>query len=115
MHNNTVVHLAFTTVSNFMTFIQKNSQSIGIAIRILIALLGGFILANLVAILISYLPADNKVDGIVTGMMVSFIVYTLVVMYVFSTKTALKAGLWVSSSCLVAYVGTVYLNMAVNL
>ncbi len=58
-----------------MTFFKKHAKPIGITIRVLIALIGGFILANLIGIIISYLPADNKVDGIVKGMMIGFIVY----------------------------------------
>ncbi|GAA5136327.1 hypothetical protein [Thalassotalea piscium] len=97
-----------------MTLFKKNVKSIGITIRVLIALIGGFVLANLIGIIISYLPADNKVDGIVKGMMIGFIAYTTVVIYVFSTKTAGKAGLVVGSSCLVAYAIMFYLNTAVN-
>lgn len=93
-----------------MTFIKNYANSINIAARIFIALIGGFILANLVAIIISYLPADNKVDGIVMGMMVSFIIYTITVLVVFSTKTAKKAGISVVSGCLIAYGIIAYLN-----
>jgi ABC-type uncharacterized transport system permease subunit len=97
-----------------MTFFKNKANSISIIARVLIALIGGFLLANFVAIIISYLPADNVVDGIVTGMMISFIVYTLVVMAVFHTKTAMKAGMWVGSCCIAAYGVMIYIDMVIN-
>ncbi len=86
----------------------------GIISRVLIALLGGFLLANLTAILISYFSSNNKVDAIVAGMMTSFIVYTLVVMFVFSTKTVRSAALGVCFSCLVVFSAITYLDMVVK-
>lgn len=98
-----------------MIFIKNNAVSISIVTRVLVALIGGFILANLVAILIAYMSggdissgniSDNTsvsptIDSIVAGMMVSFLVWTAVVIFVFSTKSALSATLYVTSSCIV--------------
>jgi len=94
-----------------MTFFRNNAVSISILIRVLVALCGGFILANLVAILIAYLSVDNKVDGIVAGMMVSFFVYTAVVILVFSAKSALSASLYIASFCLVIFAVISYIDM----
>ncbi|GAA6173099.1 hypothetical protein NBRC116592_27690 [Colwellia sp. KU-HH00111] len=97
-----------------MKFFKDHANSIDITARVLIALIGGYILANLIAILISYLPADNNVDGIVTGMMVSFLVYTLAVMAVFSTKTAMRAFMTLGSCCLATTGLITYIEMVVN-
>ncbi len=97
-----------------MTFFRNNAVSISIMIRVLVALCGGFILANLVAILIASMSADNLVDGIVAGMMVSFFVYTAVVIFVFSTKSALSASLYVASLCLVIFGVISYIDMVVK-
>ena len=57
--------------------------------RVFTALVVGFIFANQSASLIAYyLPPANTVDNIVAGMMLSFIVWTLVVIYVFAAKSA---------------------------
>jgi uncharacterized membrane-anchored protein len=98
-----------------MIFIKNKAVSISIVTRVLVALIGGFILANLVAILIAYMSggdissgniSDNTsisptIDSIVAGTMVSFLVWTAVVIFVFSTKSALSATLYVMSSCIV--------------
>lgn len=97
-----------------MTFFKDNTASISVIIRVLIALLGGFLLANLVGILITYLPAENKVDGIVTGLMASFIVYLVVVLFVFSTQTVLRALLGVFSTCVVTFSLITYIDRVVQ-
>lgn len=94
-----------------MISVSKKAASIRIFSRVLVALFGGFLLSNLVAILISYYSVTNKVDAIVAGMMASFIVYTLIVMFVFSTKTARGAALAVFTACLVTYGIITYLEM----
>ena len=85
----------------------------------LIALVGGFILANLVAILISYLLADgnvgDNVDGIVTGIMISFIVYLLAVMFVFATKSVTRAAVVIGGCCIVTLGIITTFDMAVKL
>ena len=86
-----------------MAFLKKKAVAISIFSRVFIALLGGFSLANLVAILLTYFSSNNKIDAIVAGMMVSFIVYAAVVMFVFSTKKARNAGLGVFGLCLVTF------------
>jgi hypothetical protein len=62
------------------------------------------------AILIAYISSGNisdntsispTIDSIVAGTMVSFLVWTAVVIFVFSTKSALSATLYVMSSCIV--------------
>ena len=100
-------------------FIQKKAGAIGVTCRVLIALVGGFILANLVATLIAYLLADKNtgynVDGIVTGMMSSFIIYTLAVIYVFSTKSASRAAFGITAACLTSFGIISTFDMAVKL
>lgn len=97
-----------------MILLQKQSNTIRLTTRVVTALFGGFLLANLVAIIISYLPLGQLTNAIVTGMMVSFIVYVLAVIYVFSTTTTRKAVLGISSSCAVAYAIIFYLNIVVS-
>lgn len=96
-----------------MIFFEKKSASISTISRVFIALLGGFLLANLIAILISYFSPDNKIDAIVVGMMLSFIVYAAVAIYAFSTKKARSAAIGVFGLCLavfsiIAFIETVF-------
>ena len=101
-----------------MLFFKSNRVFISVLTRALVALFGGFILANLVAILITYMLAGNPVnvtvDGIVAGMMLSFFVYAAVVMFVFSTKSALSATLYVTSSCLVSFGVISYIDRVIQ-
>ena len=82
---------------------KDNAVSINVITRVFIALFGGFLLANLAAISIAQLPAENKVDAIVAGMMVSFIVYTLTVIFVFSTQSLRRVSLGVFVPCAAAF------------
>jgi len=101
-----------------MLLLKNNRVFISTLIRVLVALFGGFIFANLAAILITYLSAGNAVnvavDDIVTGLMVSFLVYAAVVIFVFSTKSALSATLYVTSSCLVSFAVVSYIDRAIQ-
>lgn len=95
-----------------MAIVKSKLPSFDITLRVLIALLGGYLLANLIAILISYFPQNNKVDAIVAGLMVSFIIYTIAVMFVFAVKTIRTAALGVFGSCTVVFGIISYLTMA---
>ncbi|MEI6893042.1 MAG: hypothetical protein V5789_00060 [Colwellia sp.] len=97
-----------------MTFIKTHTATIGVTCRVFIALFGGFLLANLVAILITYWFVDDKIDGIVTGIMASFIVYTGIVMFVFATKSAGRAAFGVGTACLVTFGIIFTLELAVK-
>lgn len=88
---------------NIMSLSAKPVQAFALGWRVLLALVGGFAIANLAAIAISQLPGDNKVDGIVAGMMWSFVVYTLVVISVFTVRTAWRATLLVSTLIALLY------------
>ncbi|TMP32617.1 hypothetical protein CWB99_01735 [Pseudoalteromonas rubra] len=86
-----------------MSLSTKSAQAFALGWRVLLALVGGFAIANLAAIAISQLPGDNKVDSIVAGMMWGFVVYTLVVLSVFAVRTALRATLLVSTLTALLY------------
>lgn len=58
--------------------------------RILAALLGGYALAALASVAAIALPM-SKVQGVLTGMLASFIVYTGAVIWVFAVRSAWRA------------------------
>lgn len=105
-----------------ITAYSKNTAvKISVLARTLVALIGGFVLANLSAIIISQLLSPNNatkntsavatsVDHIVAGMMISFIIYALVVIYAFSTKTARIATFMVTAMSGLGIITTMMLN-----
>ena len=82
---------------------RSTLTKLGIFTRVLTAFIGGFVLANIGAIIIaSVLPTDaagDKVDNIVAGMMWSFIIYLLVTLYVFATQKAHTALINIGLAC----------------
>lgn len=58
--------------------------------RIIAALLGGYALAALASVAVLALPM-NKVQAVITGTLLSFLVYACAVIWVFAVRSALKA------------------------
>ncbi len=56
--------------------------------RVMAAIVGGYLLANLAAILLSYILPMQQADAVLTGMLLSFLVYAGAVLWVFAAKTA---------------------------
>lgn len=64
-----------------------------IAFRSFVAILGGYALANISAILLSYLLPMPKSDAVMTGILLSFAIYTGAIMWVFAVQSLHKAWL----------------------
>jgi hypothetical protein len=99
-----------------MNFFKSLAVLFYVVGRVLIALLGGYLLANLVAIFIStltilILPTENKINSIVAGLMTSFIIYALAVIFVFSAKTVLRSFVVILGACLVIFSLITSINM----
>ena len=62
-----------------------------IAFRVTVAIIGGYALANITAILLSYLLPMSKSDAVMTGILLSFAVYTSAIMWVFAVRSARRA------------------------
>lgn len=62
-----------------------------IASRVAVAILGGYALANITAILLSYLLPMPKSDAVMTGILLSFAIYTGAIMWVFTVRSVHKA------------------------
>lgn len=86
-----------------MIVTPKNSVRLNITCRVLIALVGGYVLAMLSAILIALLLHGDKINSIITGLMLSFIIYTATALSVFATKTPHRACFYVLTLCCVMY------------
>ncbi|WP_077288244.1 hypothetical protein [Cognaticolwellia aestuarii] len=93
-----------------MNFTTKHLITFNVTCRVLIALVGGYLLSALSAVLIAtHLPGD-KINSIITGLMCTFIIYTLTVIFVFAAKTTLRAGIGVLVPCLLVYCFNHYFN-----
>ncbi|MDQ8020521.1 MAG: DUF3649 domain-containing protein [Moraxellaceae bacterium] len=77
--------------------------------RILAALFGGYALAALTSVATLALPMD-EVQGVLTGMLLSFVVYTCAVVWVFAVRSATRAwvGLLVAAVPLVLMAWSVW-------
>jgi hypothetical protein len=64
-----------------------------IAMRVLAAMLGGYVLANAASILLSFIVPMTRSDAVMTAMLVSFAIYTGAVLWVFAVRTLSKAWL----------------------
>lgn len=72
-----------------------------IALRVLIAISGGYALANITAILLSYLLPMPKSDAVMSGILLSFAIYAGAIMWVFAVRSVHKAWLGLVAPSLV--------------
>lgn len=64
-----------------------------IALRVLAAVFGGYALANVVAVILSFLLPMSTSNAVMTSLLLSFAIYTAAVLWVFSVKSVHKAWL----------------------
>lgn len=85
-----------------MSFIIPMSyfQRYSLLLRILAAIIGGYLLTNLIAILLSYLLPGSQADAVMIAMLSSFLIYAGVVMWVFTVKTLRQVWLGLAFSCM---------------
>lgn len=83
---------------------------LGVCSRIVAAALGGYVLASLVGISLAALMPLARAEAMVSGMMLSFLVYVVAVLWCFACRTAARAwlGLLVPSLVLLAINGLSY-------
>ena len=58
-----------------------------IFLRILLAVVGGYILTSLVSVFLSHSLPLSKSDAVVTASLLSFAIYTSLIMWIFSVKS----------------------------
>lgn len=88
----------------------KSHTALLILSRSFAAIVGGYVLSNLVAIFISYLLPMSVVDSVLMSLQLSFLLYSFVIIWVFSVKTATKAWLGLVIACAISFIG-LYLTM----
>ena len=77
------------------------SYRLAVTSRSIAALLGGYLLASLGCIGISLLAPMEKVDAVLSGMMLSFVFYLLAFIWCFACRSASRAWIGVLVPCLV--------------
>jgi hypothetical protein len=87
-----------------------------ITLRVLLAIMGGYVLTNLASILISFLLPLPKSDAVMTALLLSFIIYTCVVIWVFSLRSLHTAfwGLFLTSAIIGTLVFLLYFFKAAS-
>lgn len=66
---------------------------LGVLARALAAILGGYALASAATVLLSLSLPLARVDAVAIGTLLSFVVYTCAVLWVFAARSALRAWL----------------------
>ncbi|MCC7701951.1 DUF3649 domain-containing protein [Janthinobacterium sp. GW460P] len=66
---------------------------LGVASRSVAAIVGGYVLAALVTMLLSVTLPMARSEAVMTATLLSFAVYTCAVLWVFATRSALRAWL----------------------
>lgn len=86
------------------------SYRLAVTSRVLAAVLGGYIVAALASVSLSLWLPMARAEAVVTGMMASFLVYLVAVLWCFGCRSAWQAwfGLIVPSLVLVALSGQAY-------
>lgn len=69
--------------------------------RVLLALFGAYVLANLAAIALSLLLPTTRADAVMTGMLLSYIFWVAAAIWVFSTASIWRVFLGMVLVCMV--------------
>ena len=78
---------------------------LGVASRSVAAIVGGYVLAALVTMLLSVSLPMARSEAVMTATLLSFAIYTCVVMWVFATRSALRA--WLGLAIPAAVIATI--------
>ncbi|MDZ5433521.1 DUF3649 domain-containing protein [Pseudomonas fluorescens] len=86
------------------------SYRLAVTSRVLAAVLGGYLITSLASVCLTLWVPMARAEAVVTGMMSSFVVYLLAVIWCFACRTAWRAwfGLIVPCLLLVAVSGWAY-------
>lgn len=69
------------------------SYRLSVVMRIAAAVLGGYVLSSMAAVLLAYLLPMSTADALMIGLLVSFAIYAAAVLWAFSARSALQTWL----------------------
>ena len=80
----------------------KTSSRWPLALRVLSAILGGYAAANFGGVLLSYLIPASRSDAVLSSLLLSFALYTAIIVWAFAINSTLKACLtiWLTAASL---------------
>lgn len=78
---------------SFVNLAEDTRYRLGVTSRILAAVLGGYALSAAIAALLALVWPLPRADAVLASTMLSFTVYTLIIIWVFSTRSASRAWL----------------------
>ena len=86
------------------------SYRLGVTSRLLAAVGGGYVLASLASVCLSFWLPLSRADAVVSGMLSSFVFYLLAVIWCFACRSAARAwfGLLVPCAILATLAGLAY-------
>lgn len=86
------------------------SYRIGVTSRLLAAVVGGYGLASLASVCLSFWLPLSRADAVVSGMLSSFVFYLLAVIWCFACRSAARAwfGVLVPCAILATLAGLAY-------
>ena len=86
------------------------SYRLGVTSRLLAAVVGGYGLASLASVCLSFWLPLSRADAVVSGMLSSFVFYLLAVIWCFACRTAARAwfGVLVPCAILATLAGLAY-------
>ena len=82
------------------------SYRMSVASRIIAAVVGGYALSTITTFIFAYILPGGRAQGLLMGMMISFAIYTAVIIWVFATRSAVRA--WVGLVLMALPLGLVY-------
>jgi hypothetical protein len=88
----------------------KSKLGLPIFSRSVAAIIGGYVLSNLLATFTSYLLPMPTADSVLLSLQLSFLFYSIAIIWVFSVNTAGKAWMGLLIACAISAVG-LYLAM----
>lgn len=97
--NNLVTNSKQTMNKQLINIMQK--ESFAICSRAFAAIVGGYALSYLIAVILSYLLPSEGGGGVMTGMLVSYALYAIVIIWIFSVKSLQRVWITLITSCLV--------------
>jgi hypothetical protein len=88
----------------------KSQTGLRVLSRSIAAIVGGYVLSNLLATLTSYLLPMSTADSVLLSLQLSFLFYSIAIIWVFSVKKVGKVWLGLLIACAISGVG-LYLAM----
>lgn len=88
----------------------KSHSSANVFSRSVVAIVGGYVLSNLLATFLSYLLPMPTADSVLLSLQLSFLFYAMIIIWAFSVKNVMQVWVGLVIACVFSAVG-VYLTM----